>query len=53
MSDTHTIKTQFGFTEGFYFGCGFFLAGMIFTTVVIPTTIIAIIFLGGMFGLSF
>lgn len=48
----HIIKTQFGFTEGFYFGCGFFLAGAIFTTVVVPLTVVAVVFLAGLIGVN-
>lgn len=54
MSDqqAHIIKAQFGFTEGFYFGCGFFLAGAIFTTVVVPLTVIIIFFTAGLLGFN-
>jgi hypothetical protein len=39
----HVIKTQFGFAEGFNFGCGFFLAGTIFTTIIVPLIILALV----------
>jgi hypothetical protein len=30
------IVTKFGFNEGLNFGCGFFVAGAIFTTIIVP-----------------
>lgn len=40
------ITVKFGFSEGLNFGCGFFVAGFVFSIVVVPVTALLISLLG-------
>jgi len=40
------IQVRFGFNEGLNFGCGFFVAGFVFSIVIVPLTIFILLALG-------